>query len=135
MAKRFVCWRCGEALHDIPKPFPRLEKCRACGADLHVCYMCRYYNPRMNDHCDHELAEAAREPDLANFCHYLRLRPEAYTKQFDKAQQAAAELKALFGDDDERVSGASSQTNKQADVLDPLKALFQDEPAANSEKE
>jgi len=135
MPRRFVCWRCGEALQAIAKPFPRLERCRACNADLHVCYMCRYYNPRMRDHCDHELAEAAREPDLANFCHYLRLKPDAYTKQFDKVKQAAAELKALFGEIDEPSNGFGQQALQAGEAIDPLKALFKDEPADKSRKE
>lgn len=105
-----VCWRCGVSLAEIPKPFTRLEQCRACHADLHVCRMCRYYNPRMHDKCDHEMAEPAREPDLANFCHYYKPAQNAFdSKGKTNADDAMAKLKALFGDDAE-----AAQENSQA---------------------
>ena len=133
MSKKFVCWRCGESLKEIARPFPRLEKCRTCGADLHVCLMCHFYNPRMNDHCDHELAEPAREADLANFCQYLKLKPGAFTKAMDKAKQAEAELKALFGEKEDATAKPVTETaQKTPDSIDPLRALFQDETADNN---
>lgn len=126
MAGKLVCWRCGEALQSVPKPFPRLAKCRSCEADLHVCLMCRYYNPRYSTRCDHEMAEPAREIDLANFCHYLKLRPDAYQAgAYDQSKQAEAKLKALFGDneaDDDRAENPAS-----SDPLASLKELFGEE--------
>lgn len=121
MAGKFVCWRCGEALQEVPKPFPRLAKCRHCEADLHVCLMCRYYNPRYSTRCDHELAEPAREIDLANFCHYLKPRPNAFVdKVYDHNKQAEAKLKALFGED------ASCEEQNDADKQnDPLASLME----------
>jgi len=95
-----VCWRCGASLQDLPTPLARLELCRNCGSDLHVCRMCRYYNPSHFEKCDHEMAEPAREVDVANFCHYFRATAQAY-KPDDKqrADTALNQLKALFGDD------------------------------------
>jgi len=62
--------------------------------------MCRYYNPSHFEKCDHEMAEPAREVDVANFCHYFRATAQAY-KPDDKqrADTALNQLKALFGDD------------------------------------
>ena len=121
MAGKLVCWRCGEALENVLKPFPRLFKCRHCEADLHVCLMCRHYNPRYSTRCDHEMAEPARESDLANFCHYLKLKTNAYVeKLYDQNKAAEARLKALFGDD----GVAEGQLDKQADPLASLKELF-----------
>lgn len=120
MTGKLVCWRCGEALGDIPKPFPRLAKCKHCEADLHVCLMCRHYNPRYSTKCDHEMAEPARETDLANFCHYLKLKPDAFQeKDFDQSKQAEARLKVLFGDD-----AAQQEDTKQKDPMASLKELF-----------
>ncbi|MDH5445428.1 MAG: hypothetical protein OEY52_07710 [Gammaproteobacteria bacterium] len=123
MAGKLVCWHCGEAIGDTPKPFPRLFKCRNCEADLHVCLMCRHYNPRYSTKCDHELAEAAREIDLANFCHYIKLKPNAFVeKDYDQGKQAEAKLKALFGDTAEE----SSDTKEEVidDPMEKLKSLF-----------
>ena len=123
MTGKLVCWRCGEALGDVPKPFPRLAKCRHCEADLHVCLMCRHYNPRYSTRCEHEMAEPAREVDLANFCHYLKLRPNAFVeKVHDQNKQAEARLKALFGED--ALDKQENDTNKQNDPMASLKELF-----------
>ena len=124
MSGKIVCWRCGEALREVPKPFPRLAKCRHCEADLHVCLMCRYYNPRYSSRCDHEMAEPARELDLANFCHYLKLRPDAYLAEaYDQSKQAEAKLKALFGEQGD-VTAGGGQAGGQQDPLATLKELF-----------
>ena len=123
MTGKLVCWRCGEALGDIPKPIPRLFKCRQCEADLHVCLMCRHYNPRYSSKCDHEMAEPARERDLANFCHYLKLKPNAFVeKAFDQSKEAEAKLKALFGDTEEEQDIAKNESSD--DPMEKLKSLF-----------
>ncbi|MDH5180226.1 MAG: hypothetical protein OEZ39_07350 [Gammaproteobacteria bacterium] len=121
MAGKLVCWRCGAALGKVARPFPRLAKCKTCEADLHVCRMCQFYQPRLSSRCDHELAEPAREVDLANFCHYLRLKPDAYlARDHAKAVDAAEKLKALFNAaEEEKVGSHDDRYN-----LDPLKALF-----------
>lgn len=124
MTGQLVCWRCGEALKEIPKPIPRLYQCRQCEADLHVCLMCRYYNPRYSSKCEHEMAEPAREVDLANFCHYLKLKPDAFVeKDYDQNKQAEAKLKALFGGED---SEEEAET-KPEDPMAALKELFGEE--------
>ncbi len=95
-----VCWRCGASLKDIPLPFTRLQQCTACHADLHVCRLCRFYNPRISDKCDHDLAEPARDVEVANFCHYFRPVAGAFDhQQKDNSDDAMAKLKSLFGDD------------------------------------
>ena len=106
-----VCWRCGTSLKDMPKPLIRLAQCKACGADLHVCRLCKFYNPNHFEKCDHELAEPAREVDIANFCHYFRLKPGAYNPQEkSRAENAMAQLKALFGE----AESDTTSTNKQS---------------------
>ena len=126
MTGKLVCWRCGEALDNVPKPFPRLAKCRHCEADLHVCLMCRHYNPRYSTRCDHEMAEPAREVDLANFCHYLKLKPNAFIeKAHDQSKQAEAKLKALFGDVNDDLS--NQQGAPTEDPMEKLRALIQDD--------
>lgn len=124
MTGKLVCWRCGEALPSVPKPFPRLAKCRNCEADLHVCLMCRYYNPRYSTRCEHEMAEPAREIDLANFCHYLKLRPNAHVeKVYDQSKQAEEKLKALFGSEDKDLN--KEENISAQDPMQKLKTLFQ----------
>lgn len=105
-----VCWRCGASLKDIPKPLVRLAQCKACGADLHVCRLCKFYNPHHFEKCDHEMAEPAREVDVANFCHYFRPKADAYNPvEKSRSDDAMAELKALFG---EAGSTAAQETSE-----------------------
>jgi hypothetical protein len=107
-----VCWRCGASLKDTPKPLVRLAQCKACGADLHVCRLCKFYNPNHFEKCDHELAEPAREVDVANFCHYFRPKSDAYNPQEkSRADEAMAQLKALFGETD----SGTAQTDPSLD--------------------
>lgn len=106
-----VCWRCGASLNTITLPMERLAQCRQCNADLHVCRLCRYYNPRVNDKCDHEMAEPARAIDVANFCHYFRPRSGAHdSEDKQRADKAMEQLKSLFGDD--------APTETSSDVAD-----------------
>lgn len=122
-----VCWRCGASLKDTPKPFTRLAQCKSCSADLHVCRLCKFYNPNHFEKCDHDMAEPAREVDVANFCHYFRPRPDAYNPQEKfRADDAMSQLKALFGEDSVATDEADSEEEKPGDASAKAKfdALF-----------
>lgn len=121
-----VCWSCGASLNDIPQPFTRLEQCKTCRADLHVCKLCRYYNPNMFDKCDHDMAERARDPAVANFCHYFRPKPNAFTGDSkSKSDQAMDKLKSLFGDNGNAENTSATTTNKKSDYAQ-AKSKFDD---------
>lgn len=128
---KLVCWACGASLEDIPLPFTRLEQCKNCRADLHVCRLCRYYNPNVFDKCDHELAEPAREVTVANFCHYFRPRPGAFqTDKKSKSEQALANLKTLFGEAEETSPTEDSKENPLSDeekARRKFESLFKDQ--------
>ncbi len=97
MGGKLICWRCGASLKELARPFPRFAKCRACDADLHVCRLCRHYDPRASGRCAHELAIPAREADVANFCQYFKPMPNAYARQeAAEARSAKKKLDALF---------------------------------------
>ena len=121
-----VCWRCGVSLKDIPRPFTRLAQCKACGADLHVCRLCKFYNPGHFEKCDHDMAEPAREVDVANFCHYFRPRSDAYNpREKSRADDAMTQLKALFGDDEANSEKDSSpESNAGESAKEKFEALF-----------
>jgi len=115
-----VCWHCGASLQQVSLPLTRLAQCKACGADLHVCRLCKFYNPRHSDKCDHELAEPAREVDVANFCHYFRPQAGAYNSQEkSRADDALAQLQALFGDSEEQQPNSPDKASSAADTDKP----------------
>ncbi|MDH3872342.1 MAG: hypothetical protein OEU44_09015 [Gammaproteobacteria bacterium] len=97
MKKTLVCWRCGAAVKPDQRPINRLEQCRGCQADLHVCRLCRSWNPRMTGYCDHDHAEPPLERERANFCQYYKPRPGAFTPgEQDVDRDARKELDSLF---------------------------------------
>ncbi len=93
------CWRCGEALAGELFPLRREEVCPACDADLHVCRLCRFYNPSVSDACDEPVAAAVTNKERANFCDYLEPSPHAFRGSGGTTDDTArAALNALFGE-------------------------------------
>lgn len=99
-APSLVCWKCGASLADLSLPIQRLDECRRCGAALHVCRMCEFYDTSVARQCREPIAEDVKDKERANFCDYYRPRADACT---DGGRTAAAgvkakgELEALFG--------------------------------------
>ena len=78
MAHSLVCWRCGASLAALSLPLRRLEVCKACNAELHVCKMCVEYDLSYAKHCKEPTAEEVRKKDEANFCDYFKPKAGAY---------------------------------------------------------
>ena len=98
MAHELVCWKCGASLADLALPLRRLEECAKCRAQLHVCRMCREYDPRVTGACREQNAEEVRNKEGANFCDFFRPRPGAHSAGNGGASdQALSELHKLFG--------------------------------------
>ena len=92
------CWKCGTSLADYTLPLRRLEECRACHAELHVCRMCEFYDTGKAKHCRETIAEEVKDKQCANFCDYFKPTPSAYQPgTLSAADKARAELEALFG--------------------------------------
>lgn len=95
--EQLQCWRCGAAVDDVPLPFARLAQCAKCHADLHVCRMCRFYDPSRGQSCREPIAEEVKDKMRANFCELLQPRMNAYQPPGDQAQKSRDELERLFG--------------------------------------
>ena len=92
------CWKCGVSLADYTMPLRRLEECRACHAELHVCRMCEFYDTSKAKHCRETIAEEVKDKQRANFCDYFKPTPAAYQPGvLSAADKARADLEALFG--------------------------------------
>ncbi|MGR8919128.1 MAG: hypothetical protein ACU85V_05875 [Gammaproteobacteria bacterium] len=120
------CWRCGTALAADLLPLRREEPCPACDADLHVCRMCRFFNPSVADACDEPVAGAVGNKERANFCDYFAPSPRAHVAGAASADQRAARaaLDALFGD--EASTPPSTDPGRNADELKRLFGLDDD---------
>lgn len=93
------CWKCGAVLDTVPQPLSRHAECPACTAELHVCRMCRFFDPAAPGGCREPIAEPVADKARANFCGYLEVRADAYRPESDPgAARARTELADLFGD-------------------------------------
>lgn len=98
MSHDIQCWKCGASLAHLALPFGRLECCKACGAELHVCRLCAEYDPRVTQQCREPTVEEVRNKERANFCDHYRPVAGAWKPAAQDAVAAArAELEKLFG--------------------------------------
>jgi hypothetical protein len=112
-----VCWKCGSSIADLSLPLRRLDECRKCGAELHVCKLCEWYSTAVAKHCREPIAEEVKDKERANFCDYFKPRPDAYSAAPEAAAaKAKAELDALFGAGGSKPS-AADQSRAALDEL------------------
>ncbi|MCB0413443.1 MAG: hypothetical protein KDD50_03860 [Bdellovibrionales bacterium] len=90
---RIQCFHCLKLI-DVPKDIGRREECPECGADLHVCRNCRFYDEKAYNECVETSADVVREKDRANFCDFFELNTEA--KAADEKDKLKAAAEALF---------------------------------------
>jgi hypothetical protein len=97
MAHTLVCWRCDTSLAALSLPLRRLDACKQCNAELHVCKMCVEYDVTYAKHCKEPTAEEVRKKEEANFCDHFRPREKAYVaKNNDEVTRAKSALDDLF---------------------------------------
>ena len=101
MAEELVCWNCGESIDYLTPPIARLDACKACDAEIHVCKMCVDYDTSYAHHCREPTAEEVKDKERANFCDFFTASPDAYIAQ-DKSEAdgALSKLEDLFGGSD-----------------------------------
>jgi len=99
MSHEIACWKCGASLATLALPFGRTERCRDCGADLHVCRLCGLHDPRAYQQCREPTVEEVRDKERANFCDHYKPVAGAYKGGNPAATEDAARtaLENLFG--------------------------------------
>ena len=91
------CWRCGAEVTDEPLPLSRTAECRACRAELHVCWMCEFYDTGKANACREPVAEPVSDKTRANFCGWFRPRAGLSGAGTSAADEARRRLDDLFG--------------------------------------
>jgi hypothetical protein len=91
-----VCQRCGKDIGRVER-VGRRDTCLHCGADLHCCLNCMFYDPAFNNHCREPQAERQVDKQAGNFCDYFSFRrgPRRAAAHTQK-EGARARLDALF---------------------------------------
>jgi hypothetical protein len=93
-----VCWKCGASLEGLPRTFGRRDECPACRTDLHVCRMCRHFDPRVSKACREPVAEEVKDKERANFCDWFQERyGPGSSRPADDGAAARQALETLFG--------------------------------------
>ena len=101
MSHNIACFRCGASLASLSLPLSRRDECPECTAHLHVCRMCRNFDPAAVRQCLEDDAEEVGDKERVNFCEWFAPTEDA----FDPAAKAEADrarqsLDALFGEED-----------------------------------
>ncbi len=112
------CWKCGASLAQLTLPLLRLDACKQCGAELHACKQCCFYDIAVAKQCRETVAEEVRDKQRANFCDYFVLNNHAHQPTVANGSSRTA-LDALFGNQSESGSSSSS-SGKQRNALDDL---------------
>lgn len=118
------CYFCGSNLSAAPPG--RLDECANCGRYVHVCRMCRSYDPtETSKQCREDDAEAVQDKQAANFCDYFRLRADAFDPAAIKADAAArSRLANLFGEPASDRPTQNEPSPPESELLKDAEALF-----------
>jgi len=112
-----ACWKCGVAVEDEPIPLSREAECRACRAPLHVCRMCRFFDPAVANACREPVAEPVQEKTRANFCGYLEPVAGTFRGRDVHGEQAARDaLDALFSGPGKAGKGKDPQPDSEEEA-------------------
>ena len=99
MSQDIKCYRCGQSLAALTLPLSRRDQCPSCDADMHVCKMCCFFDPRVTRQCREDGADDVAEKERPNFCDWFSPSESAFDPdRKSEADIAAAALSALFGD-------------------------------------
>lgn len=89
---KFMCWKCKEPIEEGLEIF-RTTDCSHCGASLHSCINCRFYQVGAHYDCHETIDEPVRDKEVANFCDYfsvnLRLISSRGVSKVDETKKAA----------------------------------------------
>jgi len=92
---RFSCFKCKEELIFDVK-IGRRDMCPNCGAYLHCCKNCRFYDPNVHNQCTENQGEFIRDREEGNFCLYFEFHPLGEDRSAE-VDAARSKLDALFG--------------------------------------
>jgi len=82
----------------MPTPLRHRDECPACGADLHVCRMCEFYDRSVAKSCREPVAEEVTDKERAQFCDYFRAQTGVLAAGgVSEAERARSQLEAMFG--------------------------------------
>ena len=98
MTHNVACYRCGASVGHLSLPLSRQDECPECQNYLHVCRMCRHFDPGVPRQCREDDAEEVIEKERLNFCDWYVASEHAFDAlRRSEEDQARSALDALFG--------------------------------------
>ena len=88
---------CAACQKEIPagRLVGRRDLCPSCGADLHCCLHCAFYERGVYNDCREPQAERVLEKDRSNFCDFFRFK-DSSASAGKPAPNPKDKLEALF---------------------------------------
>ncbi|MEL6182573.1 MAG: hypothetical protein AAFS10_26690 [Myxococcota bacterium] len=93
MATGYHCHACGYEL-TLEVKVARRDTCDNCGADLHACVNCKFYDEGA-DTCRENITRWVRDRERSNFCQSFTFR-ESSPDRADEIADAKSRLDSLF---------------------------------------
>lgn len=91
-----VCHSCKKELV-LEGRVRRRDTCPTCGADLHCCLNCKFYDEFAHNRCKEPEAEWVSDRKSGNFCDFFSFRDvETAGGENDRAKKAKEKLRRLF---------------------------------------
>ncbi len=90
------CFSCSATITEATPG--RGAECAKCGADLHVCKNCRFFDSGCYNDCAEPNAERVVEKERSNFCDYFALSDRTGPGGSGSSKDPMEELKRLLGD-------------------------------------
>lgn len=91
---KIICFSCRKENEMTGKVGLR-DECHHCGADLHACKNCDFYDAKSYNECRETSADVVREKERSNFCDFFIPRQNSPSDIDQKARLKAA-AEALF---------------------------------------
>ena len=90
-----ICHACKKEVSHEQK-IGRRDVCAFCGADLHCCLNCTFYDRAASKQCRETVTELVREKEKANFCEYFAFAENRAAAPGAGGEQVRKALDDLF---------------------------------------
>lgn len=91
--KKVLCFSCKKITESEHIGFR--QDCEHCGADLHICLNCNFYDEKSYNECRETSADRIKIKDRSNLCEYFEAKSDEKAAQSEKDKLLAA-AEALF---------------------------------------
>ncbi|UCD86171.1 MAG: hypothetical protein JSU92_11290 [Deltaproteobacteria bacterium] len=88
-----MCHKCQKEI-EPPERVGRKDTCPFCGAELHCCFNCKFYDLSAHNKCREPNSEWVSDREKGNFCDYFSLADKA--GKAPEAKVARTKAEALF---------------------------------------